>query len=305
MPRKYLSFEFSQHYKDFSTIGSGLMTAAFCASTPSILFDPGVSVCGPPCLRWMQENKHNTHNLIIALSHSHFDHCGSAAYLLRHLPTARVAASERCADVLKRPNAIATIRRLNEEYEADVPADIAGHDVSFEPITVTYRLKEGDSLELAEGRKCRVIETGGHTRDSLSYHFPDTGMVFVGEAAGVLEHGFIHSPFLVSYEGYITSIAKIRDLRPPALCIAHNGILTGEAVDRYLVESTAAAVAYQEMVRNYLELYKGDQDCVVERITREEYEIHPHQIQKRNPYILNLRAKVNAVAVWLAGQKRG
>ncbi len=151
MPRKYLSFKFSQNCQDFSTIGSGLMTAAFCASTPSILFDPGVSVCGPPCLRWMQENKHNTHNLIIALSHSHFDHCGSVPYLLRHLPTARVAASERCADVLKRPNAVELIRRLNKEYENGAQTELAGEDVSFKPVTVTYRLKDGDAIRLGGG----------------------------------------------------------------------------------------------------------------------------------------------------------
>ena len=99
MPRNDVSFEFVHTYEDFSAIGSGLMTAAFCASTPSILFDPGVSVCGPPCLQWMRDNNCNTENLIIALSHSHFDHCGSATYLLRYLPTARVAASERCPAV--------------------------------------------------------------------------------------------------------------------------------------------------------------------------------------------------------------
>jgi len=42
MAEKYLSFEFTQKYEDFSTIGGGHMTAVFCASTPSILFDPGV-----------------------------------------------------------------------------------------------------------------------------------------------------------------------------------------------------------------------------------------------------------------------
>ncbi len=304
MSKKSLSFEFAQQYEDFITIGGGHMTAVLCTGTPSILFDPGVSVFGPLCLKRMRDNKRNTHNLIIALSHSHFDHCGSVPYLLRHLPTARVAASERCAEVLKRPNAVELIRRLNEEYEKGVETDLAGEDVSFGPVTVTYRLKEGDAIRLEGGRECRVIETSGHTRDSLTYYFPDTGIAFVGDAAGALEHGFIHSPYLVSYDDYIASIEKIRRLRPRAICMPHSGILSGGEAERYLSEAAAAAVAYKDMIREYLERYGGDQEKVIERITAEEYDAEPRHIQKRQPFILNLRAKVNAVAEWLAGQKQ-
>jgi hypothetical protein len=44
MSRKFLSFEFTQKYEDFSTIGGGHMTAVLCTSAPSILFDPGISM---------------------------------------------------------------------------------------------------------------------------------------------------------------------------------------------------------------------------------------------------------------------
>jgi hypothetical protein len=84
----------------------------------------------------------------------------------------------------------------------------------------------------------------------------------------------------------------------------HSGILSGGEAERYLSEAAAAAVAYKDMIREYLDLYRGDQEKVVERITAEEYDAEPHHIQKRQPFILNLRAKVNAVAEWLAGQKR-
>ena len=84
----------------------------------------------------------------------------------------------------------------------------------------------------------------------------------------------------------------------------HSGILVGEDVQRYLFEAAAAAVAYKDMIEKYLELYKGDQEKVVERITKEEYDAQPLHIQNRQPFILNLRAKVNAVVEWLASQNR-
>lgn len=46
------------------------------------------------------------------------------------------------------------------------------------PKCVTIRVKEGDELELA-GRKAKVIETPGHTRDSISLVFED--MILTGD----------------------------------------------------------------------------------------------------------------------------
>ena len=45
-------------------------------------------------------------------------------------------------------------------------------------IDVTVR--EGDRVEIG-GATARVIETPGHTRGHVSYHFPDDGLVFVGD----------------------------------------------------------------------------------------------------------------------------
>ncbi len=297
--QKKLHFEFSREYEDFISLGGGHVTAAICASSPPILFDPGVSAFGPLCVEKLRAHTRSPDNLIIALSHAHFDHCGAAAYLMRKIPSARLAASSRGAEILKRPNAVELICRLNAEYEKSMAAELAGEDVSFAALDVTFRLADGDSIELDAGRVCRVFETPGHTRDSLTYYFPDTGIAFIGDTAGALEHGFIHSPYLVSYEDYLASIEKIRSLRPRAICMPHSGILAGDEVQRYLSEAAAAATAYKNMIAQYLNMLKGDQEKVVARITAEEYDAQPAHIQKRQPFILNLRAKVAAVAAWL------
>jgi hydroxyacylglutathione hydrolase len=49
---------------------------------------------------------------------------------------------------------------------------------SIPGIDVTVR--EGDRVEIG-GATARVIETPGHTRGHVSYHFPDDGLVFVGD----------------------------------------------------------------------------------------------------------------------------
>jgi len=77
--------------------------------------------------------------------------------------------------VILRPNAIKLMQKLNHEYEKEMKDALSGEDVSFESFEVFYRLKEGDRLDL--GREyCRVIETPGHTRDCLSFFFPEKGV---------------------------------------------------------------------------------------------------------------------------------
>lgn len=290
------AFEFLDTCQDMVMLGSGHMPAFLCLSSPPILFDPGVSAFGPYYLARLRAQLSSTAALTIALTHAHFDHCGALPYLLRHIPTARVAASLRAAEIVQRPRAIELIRRLNAEYEQDMRHNLEAENVSFEAFAVDCVMAEGDRLQLSGGRYCEALATPGHTRDCLSYFFPDSGMAVVGEAAGVLEDGFLHSPFLTSYEDYVASIERLRTLKPDALCIAHNGILTGARVQQFLALSLGAAVSYKRMIATCLERYHNDQQCVVEHIVAQEYDARPNPIQKRAAFILNLEAKVRAVA---------
>jgi hydroxyacylglutathione hydrolase len=45
---------------------------------------------------------------------------------------------------------------------------------------IDITVSEGDTIEIG-GAKARVIETPGHTRGHISYHFPDDNLVFVGD----------------------------------------------------------------------------------------------------------------------------
>ena len=45
---------------------------------------------------------------------------------------------------------------------------------------IDITVEEGDSVEIG-GAKARVIETPGHTKGHVSYHFPDDDVVFVGD----------------------------------------------------------------------------------------------------------------------------
>jgi len=291
------TFMFRDRYEAFSQVESGHVPAFTCDADPPIIFDPGVSAFGPLYCRKLSSVVHGkTRPLLMLLTHSHFDHCGAAPYLLRKFPHARIAASVRAAEVLQKENAIQLIRRFNAEYEEKMAPELSGEDTSFPGIAVDLRLKEGDRIELAEGKFFEVFETPGHTRDCLSYFFPDSGMLVAGEAAGVPEEDFIHSVFLASYDDYISSIEKLAAVNAEALCIAHVGILAGRAqIARYLDASRATAQAYRAKIEACLDKFSGDPERVLSAMVAEEYDTKEHHILHRDPFIINLRAKVKAV----------
>mgnify|MGYP000306631432 CR=1 FL=1 len=297
------SFTFTHHYKNFSLVEGGHVPAFICKNKPPIIFDPGVSAFGPlyyqRILPLMQDNT----RLLILLTHSHFDHCGAAPYLRRKFPETQIGASRRAAEVLQKESAINLIRRFNAEYEAKMADDIQGEDTSFSGITVDLPLKDGDRIQLADTCSFHVFETPGHTRDCLSYFFPDSGVLCAGEAAGVPEGDFIHSVFLASYEDYVSSIEKLRTIPAEALCIAHVGILVGrQQISQYLAASLAATQEYRSKIERYLERFNGNKEKVVDTIVAEEYDAKQQHLLNRNPFIANLQAKINAVCK-LSGNK--
>lgn len=293
---KKTSFTFTHHYKNFSLVEGGHVPAFICKNKPPIIFDPGVSAFGPLYYQRLVPMVKDHRHLLILLTHSHFDHCGAAPYLIRKFPETKIGASRRAAEVLQKESAISLIRRFNAEYEEKMADDIKGEDTSFFGINVDMPLKEGDHIQLTDTCSFQVFETPGHTRDCLSYFFPDSGVLVAGEAAGVPEGDFIHSVFLANYNDYMESLEKLRTIGADALCIAHVGILMGKSqIVHYLDCSRAAAQAYREKIERYLDRFNGDTQKVVDIIVAEEYDTKQQHLLNRNPFIANLEAKINAV----------
>jgi glyoxylase-like metal-dependent hydrolase (beta-lactamase superfamily II) len=290
-------FNFIKEFGPITKIGGFHVPAFILDAGEPVIFDPGTSAFGPMYLKELAAHfgARVRESLLMLLTHSHFDHCGAAPYLLRAIPAARVGCSPHAADVLQKEKAIALISKFNAEYEERMQEELKGQDTSFTALPVSLRLKEGDTIELAD---CTldVFETPGHTKDCLSYLWREKGILFSGEAAAVYTDGEFHSVFLSDYATYISSIRKIMNIQPEVLCVAHSGVLSGAGeVAEYLQAALDAAEHYREMLEKSLEKHSDDVEKVVEEITREEYDVQSEPVINRNPYMTNLRAKTQAV----------
>lgn len=189
------------------------------------------------------------------------------------------------------------MKSLNNDYENKFRKFIGTEDVSFDSISVDQTVKDGDEFNLGSDWVIQVMATPGHTRDSVSYYIPKIKALIPGEATGVLNGNYdIQSEFSSSYHDYVHSLERLATLDVEILLLPHVHVLTGEDAKKHFVNSLNAAQALKERIENRLDAFNGDRDAAIEAIVKEDYDESQAVLQDKRSFLLNLQAKVKAVA---------
>jgi glyoxylase-like metal-dependent hydrolase (beta-lactamase superfamily II) len=283
--------------EDLYAIGGPELPAYLLLGKKPALFDAGMTFMGPAYLAELKQILTDPDRLDFNfLTHSHFDHSGATPYLKRHIPGLKIGASRLAAETFKKSNAVDLIRSLCRDYEEKYPELIGSEDVSFDAINVDIVLEDGAEVDLG-GVVFRAIATPGHTRDSMTFHIPKLKAIITGEAVGVFDKNFtIHPEFLASYNDYLASLHKLAALDVEMIMMSHFFVLTGEEARGYMAKTIARTEEFRKRIENYLSDSNGDRSAVIKRIYKEDYEDTGAILQEVRPFLINLEAKVRAVA---------
>ncbi len=264
-----------------------------------LMIDAGLNWLGPRYLAALRGLLGDQGRLdYLLLTHSHYDHVGAASYLKAHLRGLKLAGHERLAELLQKPSALDLMNRLSDSHTRLREQAVGQGDLSLGPMELDVRLAEGDELDLG-GLTCKVYETPGHTRDSLSYHLVEDDVLFVGDACGVLEAEpapHVRVEFLSSYQDYLDSIERIATIRPRVLGLAHRWVLTGDDVAEFLALSAFETVKHRELIERYLDATDGDTERALETLGHDEYDVKGGIRQEKAAYMANLAAQVRHIA---------
>ncbi len=268
-------------------------------SKKNLMIDAGINWFGPLYVKSLREILGSSQKLnFLFLTHSHYDHLGAVSYLRRKLPNVSIGAHPRINDLMKKDSLIEKMNYMSSlQYE--LFKNITGdEDTAITNFQLDLELKDGDKFDLG-GITCEVMETPGHTRDSLSYWFPEIKTLIPGEALGHVEGkngDIVQAEFLSSYDDYLASMKRLIELRPSFIGLAHGWYITDEDAENFLEETLKVTVSHRDFIVEYLEKAGGDVQKAIEIIAEQEYENKEGIFQEKNAYLANLTAQVRLFA---------
>ncbi|MCC9308066.1 MBL fold metallo-hydrolase [Kitasatospora sp. RB6PN24] len=164
----------------------------------------------------------------IVLTHSHFDHMGSAAELVA-ATGAEVLAGAVDAPVIsgEEPEPVPELSPAEAELHQKVTA---GLTAAPRHLPVDRTLADGDQLA-GWGEPVRVLHVPGHTFGAIALHLPDSGVLFPGDLIGTGPGEAHLGPFNVDRAQAIASFHRLAALAPKVLCPPHGTPVTTGAAD--------------------------------------------------------------------------
>ena len=184
----------------------------------------------------------------ILLTHSHYDHISGAQECRRHWPDAKIVSAAHAAKVFQKPSAIKTMMKLNRSAAINTHHFPIFRD-NITGISTDIIVKEGDVIDLGD-MKLQVLETPGHTWDTIAFWCAEEKLLVSNETIGVaVDIDNVTPACLVSFKKAVEAIERAKELGPEIIVLPHFGALYGAAdCARYLESSYNGHVSYRDMI---------------------------------------------------------
>lgn len=196
----------------------------------------------------------------ILLTHSHYDHVSGAQQCRKKWPDAKIVSAEHAAKVFQKPNAIKTMLNLNRSAALNTHHFPLIRD-NITGISTDIIVKEGDIVDLGD-MKLQVMETPGHTRDTIAFWCPEEKFLISNETIGVaVDVDHVTPACLISFKTALEAVERVRDLHPETIVLPHYGAISGaDYCNRYLESAYNGHISYRDMIlKKYDEGVDGEE----------------------------------------------
>lgn len=173
----------------------------------------------------------------LLVTHSHFDHVGCASLFQQRFGLA-IHCSAMAGEILQNEDMAEMIDLRNQELK-DKSRDYSNS--AFAPLHDIHSVREGDRIDIGDGRNFDVLAVPGHSDCAMAYLLQPDKILFAGDAAGMLDHnGYVWPVFFTRYSAYEQSLQKMAALDLEGLACGHADFMSGkETIGQFFTESLA------------------------------------------------------------------
>lgn len=298
-------FESGKIATDFYVTGPPSVPVYLLDGPQPALFDAGVSAYAHAYINDVRAALGKRSPAYLFLTHSHFDHVGSASVFKRTWPDLQIMASARCAEILRRPGAIDLISVLSADAvcAAQAQEGIPINEAPFEAVRVDGVAAPDQTFDLGKDLSVQALPAPGHTRDFTCYWIAARKILVASEAVGNDDgSGAIQPEFLVDIDAYLNNLKRFARLPIEILCPGHAMVLTGNDAREHIRHLPQHTLRYVAMAEAFLQETQGDLDAAAEKIKAVEWEPRPWPKQTEQSYMLNTRQRM--LKVWERMRRR-
>jgi len=233
----------------------------------------------------------------IAVTHIHLDHAGGVGDLAGAFPKSKIYVHEKGARHLADPSRlVASAARvygplLDNLYGRLEPT----------PADRIHVLSDGEGLRVGPGRTLMVIESPGHAKHHVGFHDSESGIVFVGDAAGVLlpDAGVLRPatpPADFDLDLAIASLHRFAARSPSGLALAHFGLVSDP--DRILGEAELTLRRWAEVAESAWQEGRDIEKALQEAFGAELNEVDSAHRGKMEAFY-GIRSNADGLLHWL------
>jgi len=239
--------------------------------TATALFDCGVGFCADDTIAKVKSALNGRDLDYIFGSHTHYDHIGALPYFRAAFPNVKYVTNEVGAATLQKDTPRRVIREMSKVAILDYGGGKPFVDYNDNAFCADVVVAEGDVIDLG-GVSVEIIETPGHTRDSLSFFVPELELLILSETTGVLlDDNEMYTSCLTGFHAALAAVEKCRKFPHKFLSLPHRGVVDGDSATKYfelaeatitecrdfILEMYAEKLGESEMLERFFERYSS------------------------------------------------